>query len=414
MYTSPLETFYFNGSVVEDVRSYKPGGYHPVHLGDTFSTCPGTSRPRYKVLHKLGYGAFSTVWLAEDMADDHRGVAMKITVGDAKGGHREAGILETLSLVTDASDPGQKHVLQLLDRFQIHGPNGTHEVLITDILVSCRTLRDLEALDAKRASYHALLGLDYLTRHGVIHGDVHTDNIAFTVPGLNKLSAKEWMDRLEDAVATPVVPRRLEDQSESLPKYLVDSADISDVVTSLIEKHGKEEICAVITDFGNAVCESDAIPDPCTPLPFCPPETLLCKELGREPRTFGWRSRSDIWSLGCSIYEMVKGLPLFTWIPNEKRLLDRIVELAGPLPQSWLDLLDEKPKPHVENDNATLQVTAATRRRTQFGGETGFALLMSSMLRTDPTDRKPTERLIENSWFDDIRGEGYQREAAPA
>ena len=35
-------------------------GYHPVHLGDTFKD--GT----YEVVHKLGYGGFSTVWLVKE------------------------------------------------------------------------------------------------------------------------------------------------------------------------------------------------------------------------------------------------------------------------------------------------------------------------------------------------------------
>jgi serine/threonine-protein kinase SRPK3 len=36
------------------------GSYHPVEIGDTFSDgC-------YTVLRKLGWGHFSTVWLARD------------------------------------------------------------------------------------------------------------------------------------------------------------------------------------------------------------------------------------------------------------------------------------------------------------------------------------------------------------
>ncbi len=35
--------------------------YHPVHLGDFFKD------GRYKILHKLGFGSFSTVWLARDI-----------------------------------------------------------------------------------------------------------------------------------------------------------------------------------------------------------------------------------------------------------------------------------------------------------------------------------------------------------
>ena len=44
----------------EDFFAYRPGGYHPVTLGDTLKN------NRYKIVHKLGYGGFSTVWLAKD------------------------------------------------------------------------------------------------------------------------------------------------------------------------------------------------------------------------------------------------------------------------------------------------------------------------------------------------------------
>jgi hypothetical protein len=47
----------------ERMGDYKMGGYHPVHLGDKF---PSRDNPRYRVIHKLGSGAFSTVWLAKD------------------------------------------------------------------------------------------------------------------------------------------------------------------------------------------------------------------------------------------------------------------------------------------------------------------------------------------------------------
>ncbi|KAG6111613.1 hypothetical protein E4U13_004732 [Claviceps humidiphila] len=44
----------------EEPDNYKPGGYHPVSLGDTFES------QRYTILRKLGYGLYSTVWLARD------------------------------------------------------------------------------------------------------------------------------------------------------------------------------------------------------------------------------------------------------------------------------------------------------------------------------------------------------------
>jgi hypothetical protein len=63
----PSADFYYNGASVEDLSGYKPGGYHPVHLGDSFSTIPSPNQPKYG-RQKLGYGSFSTVWLAEDLS----------------------------------------------------------------------------------------------------------------------------------------------------------------------------------------------------------------------------------------------------------------------------------------------------------------------------------------------------------
>ncbi len=47
-------------SATEWIEDYRPGGLHPIHLGDTLDG------DRYKILRKLGYGSFSTVWLARD------------------------------------------------------------------------------------------------------------------------------------------------------------------------------------------------------------------------------------------------------------------------------------------------------------------------------------------------------------
>lgn len=44
----------------EDLEDYRKGGYHPVKIGDLFN------EDRYEVVRKLGWGHFSTVWLAKD------------------------------------------------------------------------------------------------------------------------------------------------------------------------------------------------------------------------------------------------------------------------------------------------------------------------------------------------------------
>lgn len=54
----------------EDPSDYKRGGYHRVRVGDAYNN-------RYKVLHKLGWGYFSTVWLVWDAKLQRHG-ALKV------------------------------------------------------------------------------------------------------------------------------------------------------------------------------------------------------------------------------------------------------------------------------------------------------------------------------------------------
>lgn len=43
----------------EDDEDYCQGGLHPIRIGDVFNQ-------RYRVVRKLGWGHFSTVWLSHD------------------------------------------------------------------------------------------------------------------------------------------------------------------------------------------------------------------------------------------------------------------------------------------------------------------------------------------------------------
>ena len=65
---SPDAFYWFCDDDSEDITRYRLGEYHPVKLGDCFSTIPpSSSMPRYRVLQKLGYGSYATIWLARDL-----------------------------------------------------------------------------------------------------------------------------------------------------------------------------------------------------------------------------------------------------------------------------------------------------------------------------------------------------------
>lgn len=103
---------------VEDVEKYRKGGFHPIHLGDALKG------GRYCVLHKLGYGGFSTVWLARDKFQD-RLVSLKVLTAEASRQHKELRLLRRLDEHVRA-DPLRGSIIATLDDFTIGGPNGTH------------------------------------------------------------------------------------------------------------------------------------------------------------------------------------------------------------------------------------------------------------------------------------------------
>ncbi|KAF2724703.1 hypothetical protein K431DRAFT_261796 [Polychaeton citri CBS 116435] len=57
----------------EPLHRYRLGGYHPIHTGDV------SDSGRYRILHKLGWGGYSTVWAARDERASEN-MAIKIAV----------------------------------------------------------------------------------------------------------------------------------------------------------------------------------------------------------------------------------------------------------------------------------------------------------------------------------------------
>lgn len=53
--------FVDTSSPCEWAEEYRPGGFHPVDIGDSLG-----KDGRYRVIRKLGYGSFSIVWLTVD------------------------------------------------------------------------------------------------------------------------------------------------------------------------------------------------------------------------------------------------------------------------------------------------------------------------------------------------------------
>lgn len=107
----------------EDLEQYKEGGLHPTHLGDLYDN------GRYRIVHKLGAGGYSTVWLAHDSVSSGW-VALKIVVAEKSPAFEEKAIM-CRSLTSDLIDT----VFVTFKRyFHIEGPNGRHLCLVQPLL----------------------------------------------------------------------------------------------------------------------------------------------------------------------------------------------------------------------------------------------------------------------------------------
>jgi serine/threonine protein kinase len=97
---------------VEPLDVYEPGGYHPVVPGQVLLD-------RYHIVHKLGYGGYSVIWLARDLLKA-RHVALKIGKShDLVSLNREIAALHALY-------DGGELVPQVLQDFHVEGPKGRH------------------------------------------------------------------------------------------------------------------------------------------------------------------------------------------------------------------------------------------------------------------------------------------------
>lgn len=158
---------------LEDLNAYRPGGFHPVSLRELYK------HGRYQIIHKLGYGFFSTVWLARDRARQ-RYVAMKIMRADIPNDllDRQKMVLHSLrNHKTHEKERGSVSIVD--DDFDIDGPNGKHWCLVSKAMgcdldsmkeaYSGWSRRSLPLADTLSMISQLVQGMAYIHSCGVVH-----------------------------------------------------------------------------------------------------------------------------------------------------------------------------------------------------------------------------------------------------
>ncbi|ODV63132.1 kinase-like protein [Ascoidea rubescens DSM 1968] len=192
----------------EELKDYVPNGYHPAYIGEVLTN--DQNNISYTLIRKLGWGHFSTVWLArakkieiknsEVQSNDLKYVAVKI-VRSAK--HYTETSIDEIKLLkkvknfntNNNNNIGQHNVIKLLDDFTINGPNGNHIVMIFEILgenllslIKKFKHNGIPTILVKQIAKQILFALDFLHRNcGIIHTDLKPENILLKINNTNVL-----------------------------------------------------------------------------------------------------------------------------------------------------------------------------------------------------------------------------------
>jgi serine/threonine protein kinase len=168
----------------EDPKMYHRQGLHPVHLGDTFVG-------RYTVVHKLGHGASSTIWLVEDTKTcSYASLKIISAAQSASQSCVELVVLRHLQDTFSEKEEGSRHVARMLDHFMHDGPNGRHQCIVEEALGPSLAsyvgfVWDEEVIPAdivRQLVGQIALGVEYLHKRNVVHGDLHQGNILLCPP----------------------------------------------------------------------------------------------------------------------------------------------------------------------------------------------------------------------------------------
>ncbi|CVL04859.1 related to serine/threonine protein kinase [Fusarium proliferatum] len=401
--------------------------FHPTRSGDVLDG-------RFKAIAKLGFGAGSTVWLAENLkfskfwsSDIPRYVSIKIPTIDsnASGESKRSKLITS----TNPSHPGLSFIRLPIDEFQLEGPEGTHFCLVykpmRETLYHWQRRLPQQRLPLplfKSYAFLTLQALDYLHAEcHLIHTDIKDDNILVTIENDSVLA-----DFVKSLTTNPQ-PRHVR-------------ADDGRVIYLSQDDFGPlrgNMVLPALADFNQSFPGLDGNKGHLSPIQshrYRAPEVLLgCP----------WSYSVDIWNFGLVMWNMLENTSLFENIVGDDGEYDahihlaQIVSLLGDPPETLINrervyrklklgLTIENPRgrscetmneywggPFFDEHGDIMHkdLTVQTRRLgntvTELLGDEKdvFVDFASSMLQWVPEKRKTAKELLQHRFFDSLKKE---------
>lgn len=163
----------------EPIAQYRQGGYHPAQIDEEYGGC-------YVLKAKLGWGRFSTVWLALDKST---GCHVAVKFQKANASLDAVDEIAMLSAITAHDKAAKYGVVQLVDHFTFEGPYGQHVAMVYELLGDnlLKFIEQTHFLDAppnlsiiQHISRQCLIALNFMQRKArMVHTDIKPENVVF-------------------------------------------------------------------------------------------------------------------------------------------------------------------------------------------------------------------------------------------
>ena len=323
---------------------------------------------KYFCLKYLGRGTFSRVWLVNDL-ETNEFYAMKVIFAEyTEDGEHE---LKIANLV-DNKENNESRVIKLIHSFkendQIYIINELMGIPLIDLLDE----EDIETHLIKKMVKDILLGLNELHNKNIVHNDLKLENVMsnvyttkiknimkwFSDLNINEQVTKEIQEKLPEDLANKHKRKRVKrtikqgviktislQLDDKLKKYNNVNSDIKEIVdiddideSELNDKYYDigdldiETLVVKIIDLGNSEHTDNLSQDYIQIRQYRPPENII-------NNTYG--IKSDIWAIGCMIYEIFTTEYLFeieeiykTDIDKDRAYLCEMYKILGKMPRN--------------------------------------------------------------------------------
>ncbi|CAA6663147.1 unnamed protein product [Spirodela intermedia] len=349
--------------------AYRKGGYHAVRVGDAFGG------GRYVAQRKLGWGHFSTVWLAYDLRGN-RYVALKIqkSAGEfAESARHEIGILSAIA-------EGDPHT----------GPNGQHHCLVVEFLgdsllrlIRYNRYKGLGLNRVREICRSILSGLDYLHRElGIIHTDLKPENVLLV----------STIDPSKDPVRSGIPPIL------EKPEGNLNGGIISSIIEKRLKKKARRarrsledvDLSCKIVDFGNACWDDKQFTQDIQTRQYRSPEVVLGS---------GYTFSADMWSFACIAFELATGDMLFEpkdgqGFSEDEDHLALMMELLGKIPRK-IALGGSRSKDYFDRHGDLKRI----RRLRFWSWASEFSEFLRPILDYSPEKRPSAAECLQHAWL---------------